>query len=100
MVATGMVAAGGEVRPRRIYSAAEGGRGKRLDEEMAMLMFKKKLEMPSAATALPGRNEPIATASHHFVNGRPLKGPYPEGVDTAIFGLGCFWGAERKFWEL
>jgi peptide-methionine (S)-S-oxide reductase len=65
-----------------------------------MLMFKKKLEMPSSATALPGRKEPIATASHHFVNRRPLKGPYPAGFETAIFGLGCFWGAERKFWEL
>ena len=65
-----------------------------------MLMFKKKLEMPTAATALPGRAAAIPTASHHFVNGRPLKGPYPEGLETAIFGLGCFWGAERKFWEL
>ena len=65
-----------------------------------MFTFKKKLEMPSAATALPGRKEPIATASRHFVNGRPLKGPYPQGFETAIFGLGCFWGAERKFWEL
>src|SRR6202011_940795 len=65
-----------------------------------MFMFKKKLEMPSAATALPGRTAPIPTASHHFVNGRPLKGPYPDGFETAIFGMGCFWGAERKFWEL
>src|SRR6202011_906125 len=65
-----------------------------------MFMFKKKLEMPSAATALPGRTAPIPTASHHFVNGRPLKGPFPQGIGTALFGMGCFWGAERKFWEL
>ncbi len=65
-----------------------------------MLIFKKKLEMPTAATALPGRKDPIPTAVNHFVNGRPLKGPYPEGHQTAIFGLGCFWGAERKFWEV
>jgi len=65
-----------------------------------MFTFKKKPEMPSAASALPGRNEPIPTTSRHFVNGRPLKGPYPEGSESATFGLGCFWGAERKFWEL
>ena len=65
-----------------------------------MLFKSAKTEMPTAATALPGRNEPLPTASHHFVTGRPLKGPYPEGTRTALFGLGCFWGAERKFWQL
>src|SRR5262249_53145182 len=69
-------------------------------EEVAMFMFKKTVEMPSAADALKGRATAIPTASHHFVNGRPLKPPFPDGMETAIFGLGCFWGAERKFWEL
>jgi peptide-methionine (S)-S-oxide reductase len=62
--------------------------------------FKKSHELPSASEALPGRPEPIPTASRHFVNGAALKGPYPEGLETAVFGLGCFWGAERKFWQL
>ena len=65
-----------------------------------MFMFRKKLEMPSAADALPGRSAAIPTAAEHFVLHRPLKGPYPAGYETAIFGLGCFWGAERAFWKL
>jgi peptide-methionine (S)-S-oxide reductase len=65
-----------------------------------MFMFKKSLEMPAPGQALPGRAQPIPTAKTHFINGHPLKGPYPQGLETAIFGLGCFWGAERKFWEL
>jgi peptide-methionine (S)-S-oxide reductase len=68
--------------------------------ETSMFTFGKKREMPAAADALPGRSTPIATARTHFVNGHPLKGPYPEGLAMAMFGLGCFWGAERKFWEL
>jgi peptide-methionine (S)-S-oxide reductase len=64
-----------------------------------MFMFKKKLEMPTAAEALPGRSSPIPTARDHFITHHPLAGPYPEGYATAMFGMGCFWGAERKFWE-
>jgi peptide-methionine (S)-S-oxide reductase len=65
-----------------------------------MFLFRKKTEIPAAADALPGRPHPIATADRHFLSGMPLKGPYPPGLETAIFGLGCFWGAERKFWQL
>ena len=65
-----------------------------------MFTFKKGLTMPSAAEALPGRPNPIPTAREHFIFHRPLKGPYPDGFEQAIFGMGCFWGAERKFWEL
>jgi peptide-methionine (S)-S-oxide reductase len=65
-----------------------------------MFSFRKKLEMPSPADALPGRAVPIPTAREHFVFRRPFKGPHPDGLETAMFGMGCFWGAERKFWEL
>jgi peptide-methionine (S)-S-oxide reductase len=65
-----------------------------------MFMFKKTLAMPSAAEALPGRATPIPTAREHFIFHHPLKGPYPAGLEQAMFGMGCFWGAERKFWEL
>ncbi|BCM83041.1 peptide-methionine (S)-S-oxide reductase MsrA [Methylobacterium indicum] len=65
-----------------------------------MLFFRKRAEMPAPDQTLPGRSIPLPTAERHFVNGHPLKGPYPAGVETVVFGLGCFWGAERKFWQL
>jgi len=60
----------------------------------------KSTSIPHPGEVLPGRKTAIPTAERHYVNGAPLKGPYPEGHRTAMFGLGCFWGAERRFWEL
>ncbi len=65
-----------------------------------MFSFRKSLDMPTAAKALPGRPEPIPTAEKHFVSGRALKGPYPDGAQRALFGFGCFWGAEKAFWKI
>jgi peptide-methionine (S)-S-oxide reductase len=65
-----------------------------------MLFMRKNTTLPGADEALPGRTDPMPTATRHFVNGNPLKPPYPAGLEQAVFGLGCFWGAERKFWEL
>ena len=63
-------------------------------------MFTKKLSLPSADSALPGRDTELPITNRHYVNGNPIKPPFPTQYETAIFGLGCFWGAERKFWEL
>jgi peptide-methionine (S)-S-oxide reductase len=65
-----------------------------------MLFFRKKAEMPRPEDAPMGRAAALPTAEKHFVLGTPLKGPYPPGSKQVIFGLGCFWGAERKFWQL
>ncbi len=62
--------------------------------------FLKKAEMPAPGAALRGRPDPIPTAETHFVSGRPLKGPHPQGMEQAMFGMGCFWGVERMFWKL
>ncbi len=64
-----------------------------------MFDFSKKMHLVTPEEALPGRSDPIPTAEHHFVNGRPLKGPWPEGAEVVYFGMGCYWGAERRFWQ-
>src|SRR6188472_4218683 len=60
----------------------------------------KSTRMPTAADALPGRPERMPVPSAHYVNGKPLDGPFAPGLQKALFGMGCFWGAERKFWQL
>ncbi|HEX2151320.1 MAG TPA: hypothetical protein VHG31_04900, partial [Stellaceae bacterium] len=67
--------------------------------DFAMWSLRKKLEIPSPEQCLPGRAIRMPVPERHFVNGHALEGPYPEGLEKAVFGLGCFWGAERKFWE-
>ena len=63
-------------------------------------MFTKSLSIPSRKDALPGREARMPVPAAHFVNGHPLQPPFPDGFARAMFGMGCFWGAERKFWEL
>ena len=65
-----------------------------------MALFAKKSTMPVQADALPGRNAPLPISGKHFVNGSNIKQPVANGLEEAVFGLGCFWGAERKFWQI
>jgi peptide-methionine (S)-S-oxide reductase len=67
---------------------------------MALFLSRKPSAIPTAAEALPGRSQKMPVPSAHFVNGAPLEPPFPAGLELALFGMGCFWGAERKFWEL
>ena len=67
---------------------------------MLNFLSKHKTEMPTAETALPGRSTPVGVPERHFVLDAPLRGPFADDTEQAIFGLGCFWGAERVFWEL
>lgn len=62
------------------------------------MVLVQKLELPRPGEALPGRSTPIPTSRNHFVSGRTIHGPFPQGLNLAYFGMGCFWGAERKFW--
>jgi len=65
-----------------------------------MGLFRDKTKMPTAESALPGRERPMPVPAVHDVLGTPLVGPFPAGTETAMFGMGCFWGAERAFWQL
>jgi peptide-methionine (S)-S-oxide reductase len=65
-----------------------------------MYSFSKKAQMPAASDVLPGREQPLKVSEKHFVNGNRIVPPFPAGMQQALFGLGCFWGAERKFWQL
>lgn len=68
--------------------------------EWGMALFgRKSLELPTVETALPGRATAIVVPGNHFVNGNPLAGPFAPNIELAMFGIGCFWGAERKFWQ-
>jgi peptide-methionine (S)-S-oxide reductase len=66
---------------------------------MVLFGFGKKSALPTPQEALPGRAKSMPVPDRHFVNGNPLKPPYPDGIEMSMFGLGCFWGAERKFWQ-
>ena len=64
------------------------------------MFLKKKVTLPTESEALPGRSEPMPVPAAHFVNGRRLIAPFPEGAETVMVGMGCFWGAEKMFWQL
>jgi peptide-methionine (S)-S-oxide reductase len=67
---------------------------------MSLFDIRKKHALPDAETALPGREQAIRVPEQHLVNGHRLRGPFPEGLEQAVFGMGCFWGVERLFWQL
>jgi peptide-methionine (S)-S-oxide reductase len=82
------------VRPHRPYIQSNA------QEARMFFIDRRKMEMVTPDHALPGRPDPLPTAETHFVNGLPLKSPVPEGMEEAMFGMGCFWGVERIFWQI
>jgi peptide-methionine (S)-S-oxide reductase len=65
-----------------------------------MSIFQKATDMPKPEEALPGRHQKMRVPAQHYVNGNPLQPPFPRGMEVATFGMGCFWGAERRFWQI
>ncbi|MBW2451706.1 MAG: peptide-methionine (S)-S-oxide reductase MsrA, partial [Deltaproteobacteria bacterium] len=65
-----------------------------------MYTSNESIRMPTPMEALPGRDVPMPVADKHYVNGHPLKPPFPQGMQQIVFGMGCFWGAERRFWSI
>ena len=74
--------------------------GSRYTVRMSLFNIRKKHALPDSTSALPGRSESMPVPAQHFVNGNPLQGPFPENLQLAMFGMGCFWGVERMFWQL
>src|SRR5579863_2500298 len=92
-------------RPRGLSQAAwvptlTASCGRTVDAEVVIALFRKKAVMPVKEEALPGRSTPLKVAATHFVNGHRIVPPFPAGMREALFGLGCFWGAEKHFWQL